>query len=105
MSNHFTPEYITSRKWSAFDNAKSIYHPELELSRYHDKNVPIKELRMGGYDYGVKAEPSNQGGPVISDKRTGYDLDGTMRNDQYSKRPTHVKNNINDYRPLTSSRM
>jgi hypothetical protein len=105
MSSHFTPEKINSNNWRSYDNPYSIYHPELELSRYKFKPTEIQELRTNGYDFGINVKPSTQGNILYGNKQNGYDFKPLIRDDRYGSRAT-VKSNIDiNSQRIISSRM
>ena len=106
MSNHFTPERVNSSNYKAYDNAYSIFHPELELSRYRFRPVAIPELRNDGFSYGLhNSKPSTQGNILYSNKMNGYDYTPLMRNDEFGSKAT-VKSNLDiSSQRIISSRM
>jgi hypothetical protein len=106
MSGHFTAERVNSSNYRAYDNAYSIYHPELELSRYKSRPVAIPELRTNGYDFGLhNSKPSTQGNILYSNKLNGYDFKPLMRGDKYGSN-TSVKSSLDvGNQRIISSRM
>lgn len=106
MSGHFTPEKINSSNWKAYDNPYSIYHPELELSRYRFRPTEIPELRNDGFSFGLhNVKPSMQGNILYGNKQTGYDFTHLMRDDKYASKAT-VKSNLDiSSQRIISSRM
>jgi hypothetical protein len=106
MSGHFTPERINSNNWRSYDNAYSIYHPELELSRYKSRGTPIPELRNDGFSFGLNnVKPSTQGNILYGNKQNGYDFTPLIRDDKFGSKAT-VKSSIDiSNQRIISSRM
>ena len=106
MSGHFTPEKINSNNWRSWDNPYSIYHPELELSRYRFRPTEIPELRNDGFSFGLhNIKPSMQGNILYGNKQTGYDFTPLIRDDKWASKAT-VKSNLDiSSQRIISSRM
>ena len=106
MSGHFTAERVNSNNYKAYDNPYSIYHPELELSRYKFKPTQIPELRNDGFSFGLhNVKPSMQGNIMYGNKQNGYDFTPLMRDDRYASKAT-VKSNLDiSSQRIISSRM
>jgi hypothetical protein len=88
MSNHFTDDCMSSNNWTADNNARSIYHPELALydSLYRKdviRPVQIDETRQQGYYKGLPRDirPSQQSNVLIANDKTGINYTPLMRND------------------------
>jgi hypothetical protein len=106
MSGHFTAERVNSSNYRAYDNPYSIYHPELELSRYKSRPVAIPELRNDGFNFGLhNAKPSTEGNILYGNKQNGYDFKPLMRGDKYGSN-TSVKSSLDvGNQRIISSRM
>jgi hypothetical protein len=92
MDNHLTNERLTSNRFDEWENNRSLYHPELELSRYRSHPTMIPELRMGGYDYGVnRFRPSQGSNNLIADDKTGYRFSKFMRDDDFERKTFNNK--------------
>ena len=99
MSSNFTPERISSNAWSDYDNAKSIYHPELALhnSLYRKDviaSIPIKEMKEQGYYIGLpnNIRPSQQSNILIGNDKTGINYSPTIRNDCFTSNQRQTDN-------------
>ena len=106
MSGHFTAERVNSSNYRAYDNPYSIYHPELELSRYKSRPVAIPELRNDGFNFGLhNAKPSTEGNILYANKLNGYNFTPLMKDDKYGSKAT-VKSSIDiSSKRIISSRM
>jgi len=100
----FTPERVTSNIYADYDNASSIYHPELALrnSLYRPevfRPVQIKENKQQGFYMGQPStmRPSQQSNILISNPKTGIDYTPLMRNDHFGMEMTQ-KSKLDSFR-------